>query len=268
MFDSSLSFIRRRDHKTYALVLSDKSDSGHKLVHKCGRGQYKASVVDISAPKNVVVSTEFTINKVKDSPVSKHKVFQSDLGQINIHIAGSLVIGKSTSDPVEIYEDKGRMDLAKCQSILFNNRYRVLEALWDDQASTFGCDSNTYNGVLKDTYLGTDFQMHYPSVDSLIWSLNEIGPSPHIFKVDISLAFRHICILGPLGPSEGVSLFKISRLKEPGPPIVFGGISHCPPLILLKYLMLLDLTSMPGLLSLPLLGVWGPVNIDIIIICN
>ena len=48
--------------------------------------------------------------------------------------------------------------------------------------------------VLKDTHLGADFQMHYSSGDSILQTLNEIGPSAHIFKVDISRAFRHIRI--------------------------------------------------------------------------
>ena len=50
------------------------------------------------------------------------------------------------------------------------------------------------DGVLNNTYLGTTFEMHYPSVDSIIQTLNEIGPSAHIFKVDISCDFRHIRI--------------------------------------------------------------------------
>ena len=50
------------------------------------------------------------------------------------------------------------------------------------------------DGVLKDTYLGTNFQMHYPSIDSIIRTLTELGPSAEIFKVDISRAFRHIRI--------------------------------------------------------------------------
>ena len=50
------------------------------------------------------------------------------------------------------------------------------------------------DGVLKDTYLGTNFQMHYPSIDSIIRKLNKLGPSAQIFKVDISRAFRHIRI--------------------------------------------------------------------------
>ena len=50
------------------------------------------------------------------------------------------------------------------------------------------------DGILNNIYLHPDFQMQYPSVDSIIQTLNEIGPSAHIFKVDISSAFRHIRI--------------------------------------------------------------------------
>ena len=42
------------------------------------------------------------------------------------------------------------------------------------------------DGVAKDSYLGTTFQMHYPSVDSIIRTLKALGPSARIFKVDIS----------------------------------------------------------------------------------
>ena len=38
------------------------------------------------------------------------------------------------------------------------------------------------DGVLKDTYLGTNFQMHYPSIDSIIRKLNELGPSAEILR--------------------------------------------------------------------------------------
>ena len=50
------------------------------------------------------------------------------------------------------------------------------------------------DGVINYTYLGTNFQMHYPSIDSIIRTLNELGPSAEIFKVDMSRAFRHIHI--------------------------------------------------------------------------
>ena len=50
------------------------------------------------------------------------------------------------------------------------------------------------DGVLKDSYLGTKFQMHYPTVDIIVKNLNDLGPGANIFKVDISRAFRHIRI--------------------------------------------------------------------------
>ena len=50
------------------------------------------------------------------------------------------------------------------------------------------------DGVAKDAYLSTKFQMHYPSVDSIILTLRTLGPSARIFKVDISRAFRQLKI--------------------------------------------------------------------------
>ena len=50
------------------------------------------------------------------------------------------------------------------------------------------------DGVLKDSYLGTKFQMHYPTVDIIVKNLNDLGPGANIFKVDISRAFRHLRI--------------------------------------------------------------------------
>ena len=50
------------------------------------------------------------------------------------------------------------------------------------------------DGVLKDSYLGTKFQMHYPTVDTIVNTLNNLGPGANIFKVDISHAFRHLRI--------------------------------------------------------------------------
>ena len=50
------------------------------------------------------------------------------------------------------------------------------------------------DGVGKQSYLKTDFLLKYPSVDSIIRTLNKLGPACSIFKVDISRAFRHIRI--------------------------------------------------------------------------
>ena len=50
------------------------------------------------------------------------------------------------------------------------------------------------NGVQGDCYLGTQFQIHYPSVDHILDQFNWLGPAAQIFKIDISRAFRHIRI--------------------------------------------------------------------------
>ena len=42
--------------------------------------------------------------------------------------------------------------------------------------------------------MGTQFEMHYPSVDHIVYQLNQLGPAAENFKVDISRAFRHIRI--------------------------------------------------------------------------
>ena len=47
------------------------------------------------------------------------------------------------------------------------------------------------DGISNKAYLGMEFELHYPSVDSIIPTINELGPGASIFKVDISRAFRH-----------------------------------------------------------------------------
>ena len=50
------------------------------------------------------------------------------------------------------------------------------------------------DGVSKDIYLGTNFEMHYLTVAKIVKQINDIGPAAQIFKVDISRAFRHVRI--------------------------------------------------------------------------
>ena len=48
------------------------------------------------------------------------------------------------------------------------------------------------NGVAKDVYLSTHYELKFPSVDLITNSLQNLGPSAQMFKIDISRAFRHI----------------------------------------------------------------------------
>ena len=54
--------------------------------------------------------------------------------------------------------------------------------------------SSVNNGVAKDVYLNTHYELKFPSVDIITNSLRNLGPSAQMFKIDISRAFRHIKI--------------------------------------------------------------------------
>ena len=49
-------------------------------------------------------------------------------------------------------------------------------------------------GVPKNKYLGSYFQLTYPSIDDMVSKLKELGPEAMVYKIDISRAFRHIRI--------------------------------------------------------------------------
>ena len=50
------------------------------------------------------------------------------------------------------------------------------------------------SGVAKNKYLGTYFELRYPSIDNIVQAVKEVGPSALMFKIDISRAFRHLKI--------------------------------------------------------------------------
>ena len=47
-------------------------------------------------------------------------------------------------------------------------------------------------GVDKNSYLGREFPLTFPTIDDITRQLVQIGPGAHIYKVDISGAFRHL----------------------------------------------------------------------------
>ena len=49
-------------------------------------------------------------------------------------------------------------------------------------------------GVDKNSYLGTEFVLTFPTIDDVTDQLAQLGPGVHIYKVDISHAFRHLKI--------------------------------------------------------------------------
>ena len=50
------------------------------------------------------------------------------------------------------------------------------------------------DAIHKCKYLDSYFTLQYPSIDHIIDKVKAIGPGSLLYKVDISRAFRHICI--------------------------------------------------------------------------
>ena len=50
------------------------------------------------------------------------------------------------------------------------------------------------DGVQKDIYLDTYFELNYPSVDTIVNHLKALGTDALLYKIDISQAFRPIRI--------------------------------------------------------------------------
>ena len=49
-------------------------------------------------------------------------------------------------------------------------------------------------GIDKDTYLGSQFDLHFPSVDDITHELTRVGKGALLYKVNVSRAFRYIKI--------------------------------------------------------------------------
>ena len=48
------------------------------------------------------------------------------------------------------------------------------------------------DGVDKPSYMGSEFSLTFPSIDHLTSELAKLGPGAHIYKIDVSRAFRHL----------------------------------------------------------------------------
>ena len=68
-----------------------------------------------------------------------------------------------------------------------NNRRVIVDLSWP-------VGHSVNDGVAKDRYLNTYFDLNYPSVDNIVEKLKQLGDSALLFKIDISRAFRHLRI--------------------------------------------------------------------------
>ena len=59
---------------------------------------------------------------------------------------------------------------------------------------SFPSRQSVNDGVPKDKYLGSYFDLKYPSIDHIVDKLEQLGTDALLYKVDISRAFRHLKI--------------------------------------------------------------------------
>ena len=67
------------------------------------------------------------------------------------------------------------------------NRRVIINLSWPKENSVNA-------GVDKNSYLGSEFSLTFPTIDDITSELVKLGPGCHIYKVDISRAFRHLKI--------------------------------------------------------------------------
>ena len=53
-------------------------------------------------------------------------------------------------------------------------------------------DQSVNAGIDKNSYLNSEFILQFPTVDHIISQLKKVGRDCHLFKIDVSRAFRHI----------------------------------------------------------------------------
>ena len=66
-----------------------------------------------------------------------------------------------------------------------DKRRVIIDLSWPKGASVNG-------GIHKDSYLATDFCLTFPTVDHITQEVKKLGRGCHIYKVDVSRAFRHV----------------------------------------------------------------------------
>ena len=65
------------------------------------------------------------------------------------------------------------------------HRHVIIDLSWPLGASV-------YVGIDKHTYLGSEFELTFPSVDDITEELKRLGCGALLYKVDVSCAFRHV----------------------------------------------------------------------------
>ena len=113
-------------------------------------------------------------NSANDYPEQVHQYIQEE-------IKHNAILGPFQTPPFDLHISPF-MTREKMGS---SNRRTIIDLSWPKGLSV-------NDGVSGSVYLGTHFELKYPSIDHMVSRLNALGPAAKIFKVDISRAFRHV----------------------------------------------------------------------------
>ena len=98
------------------------------------------------------------------------------------------ILGPFEENPIKNCHFSPFLTLEKSES---DKKRVIIDLSWPQ-----GCSVNS--GIDKNSYLGTDFALMFPSVDHITAELTHLGTAAHLYKIDVSRAFRHV----KLDPSD------------------------------------------------------------------
>ena len=97
-------------------------------------------------------------------------------------IAHGAIVGPFVNNPIQSCHYSPFMTREKSGS---NQRRVIIDLSWPRETSV-------NDAIDKDSYLGTEFSLTFPTVDNITTELKRLGRGAHIYKIDISRAFRHV----------------------------------------------------------------------------
>ena len=109
--------------------------------------------------------------------------FRSDIeAYLSEELAHNAIVGPFNEYPCQGGHISPFLTREKVNS---DNRRVIVDLSWP-----IGLSVN--RGIDKNLYLGTDFALHLPTIDHITEQLKILGKGCHLYKIDISRAFRHI----------------------------------------------------------------------------
>ena len=132
----------------------------------------------------------FPLDFNRNCPLSSDKRNHSSAVQFPTHVETYLaeekkfgaILGPFVENPIKNCHYSPFMTREKSGS---ENRRVIIDLSWPKNQSVNA-------GIDKNSYLNTEFALTFPTVDHVTQELKKLGRGAHLFKIDISRAFRHI----------------------------------------------------------------------------